>query len=466
MNVNASDKQKFFDVGPIIQEAREKIAKILYGLAGVAEGERELALKNVLWELQQLQQKVQDQSLKWENNDRIYREESDLLRSLLGTNENELRARLLALSRDLNLSRRDTISAQDEIVALRRKVQDYADSDREQRETIKKLSEQVDSLKAQKDEDWQHQLSGFADEHAALEKKLGQFAERMEKLQDLLSNQAENLNQEKQHELAEQQNWLLREMREALAQREDLVWAEEELFARGVAQKLRGEIQAALGRIQLTLEKFHLLEDPAITGAKSWEQWWRLVKIGPEELRVGFQEVNRDLVQASETLEAYLGLTRRAALAKDDISLPDLIRTHVSELYSQRIEKGALEVLVDDGVPPVRGDRELFTDILGELLNNAFESLTQGGRVRVQLAKSADGKEAWLSVADTGPGLAADQKNHLFQPFYSTKMGHRGLGLARAKRYAEWHRGRLSMVETGPKGTTFRLSLPLAGGKP
>ena len=87
MTENISD----VDWPGMLQQAKEKIVKALWALPGLAEGERELALKEILWEIQRLGERAQDSSVRRENAERINREENDLLRSLLGADENSLR---------------------------------------------------------------------------------------------------------------------------------------------------------------------------------------------------------------------------------------------------------------------------------------------------------------------------------------------------------------------------------------
>jgi len=460
--MNPAESKTGFDWPGLLKTTKEKLVKIFWGLSNVAEGERELAVKELLWEMEQIQNKIQENTARFEHAERITREENELLRSLLGTTDHELRARVLAISQEMHGVRRDFLAAQEEIAALRQQSIAVGQENEALRAEAKEASNQLEALKAQEEHDWQSQMAGFADEQAGLQKKFLELTEDMARVQSIMSTQADEMTKEKQSELAALQTKLLKDMETALTEKEDLLWAEEELFARGVAQKLRGELQAATGRLQLTLEKFHLLDMEGGAQPKTWEQWWRLLKVGPEELRKGFNEVEKDLRLAVKTLEEYLNLTRRQEPAKEDIALPDLVRKTLSQLYTERMQAGALEILVPETLPVTRGDPELLRTILQTLLDNAFEALGKnGGKIRVQMEKSPDGKFLWTTVADTGGGLESAQADRLFQPFFTTKPGHRGLGLARAKRYAEWHRGKLELLRSDAKGTAFRLSLPV-----
>jgi signal transduction histidine kinase len=103
-------------------------------------------------------------------------------------------------------------------------------------------------------------------------------------------------------------------------------------------------------------------------------------------------------------------------------------------------------------------DGPLVEQILLNLLKNAIEAMSDGGSVtlRTGLAETF----AWIDVADAGPGLAPTMRQHLFNPFVSTKGdGGTGLGLAVSRRLARSQGGDLEHMPS-PQGTTWRLSLP------
>ena len=84
-------------------------------------------------------------------------------------------------------------------------------------------------------------------------------------------------------------------------------------------------------------------------------------------------------------------------------------------------------------------------------------------------ATRADG-EAWVRVADTGEGIAADDLERIFEEFQQTEAGARlqegtGLGLPLARRYAELHGGTIRVASSLGHGSTFTLVIPLANGE-
>jgi signal transduction histidine kinase len=88
--------------------------------------------------------------------------------------------------------------------------------------------------------------------------------------------------------------------------------------------------------------------------------------------------------------------------------------------------------------------------------------MPNGGDIRLH-AEAYNGRIT-VDVADSGPGLPQQAREHLFEPFTgSTRAGGTGLGLAIARELTEAHGGTLHLLQSSPKGTTFRLELP---GKP
>jgi signal transduction histidine kinase len=110
------------------------------------------------------------------------------------------------------------------------------------------------------------------------------------------------------------------------------------------------------------------------------------------------------------------------------------------------------------GLPPVRGDRQKLTQVLVNLVRNALHATSPGQKVRVTAERRDDG--VVLAVEDEGPGVAAEIRDRLFEPFASTKgdQGY-GLGLYMARLIVVSHRGRIGLVDR-PRGARFEVVLP------
>jgi signal transduction histidine kinase len=107
----------------------------------------------------------------------------------------------------------------------------------------------------------------------------------------------------------------------------------------------------------------------------------------------------------------------------------------------------------------VRGSE--LNQVWTNLIENAIDALGESGTITITTRREGD--QAAIDIADDGPGIPADIREHVFDSFFTTKdVGHgTGLGLATAHRIvADRHDGSLA-VESGPGGTVFHVRVPL-----
>ncbi|MGH7899253.1 MAG: sensor histidine kinase, partial [Candidatus Binatia bacterium] len=108
-------------------------------------------------------------------------------------------------------------------------------------------------------------------------------------------------------------------------------------------------------------------------------------------------------------------------------------------------------------------DPELVHQVALNLLVNAVQILPGGGSVEIGLLPPRDGY-AGFEVRDDGPGMSADVRARIFEPFFTLRNGGVGLGLTFVQRVVQEHRGRISVDSDPGRGTTFRVELPASGG--
>lgn len=104
-------------------------------------------------------------------------------------------------------------------------------------------------------------------------------------------------------------------------------------------------------------------------------------------------------------------------------------------------------------------DRENLSGALINLLRNADEAMPQGGKLSVQL--KADGKSALVSISDQGEGVPGALREKIFTPFFTTREGGTGLGLALVRKVIDAHRGTIEVSNNPDRGSTFTIGLPL-----
>jgi signal transduction histidine kinase len=135
------------------------------------------------------------------------------------------------------------------------------------------------------------------------------------------------------------------------------------------------------------------------------------------------------------------------------------IAGEVVELYDAAAEQdGTCLTLEGDRQVLVTGDRDLLFDAIANLVDNAIKHGRAGGRVVVE-SENAEGG-AVISVGDDGPGIPADQHEHVFKRFYRLEQSRytpgNGLGLSLVSAVARLHGARIEMLDNAP-GLKFRL---------
>ncbi len=162
-----------------------------------------------------------------------------------------------------------------------------------------------------------------------------------------------------------------------------------------------------------------------------------------------------------------LSLARSQSGAFRPVSLAEVARQTALLLRLKLEQAGvALEVESDAGAPEVSGDPGQLQQVLLNLVLNAVQAMPEGGRLALRISREGEGESACavVRVADTGGGIPPEVLPRIFESFFTGREDGTGLGLAIVKRILRAHRGDITVESTGPKGTTFRLWIPVAHG--
>lgn len=240
-------------------------------------------------------------------------------------------------------------------------------------------------------------------------------------------------------------------MAQALEERESQLIRSERLATVGkIAAQITHEVRNPLSSIGLNAE---MLEEElgALEGSPSQiEEAKRLA-------RAIVKEVDR----LTEITEEYLRFARlpRPKLEREDLAA---IVSSLLSFMRPELEARAVSVEVELMPLPVAADEHQLRQALLNLLRNAGEAMGSGGRLRVE--GRSDGSAVELTIADTGQGIAPEHLAKVFDPFFSTKEGGTGLGLALTQQIIVEHGGSIVVDSRLGGGTTFTVRLPAATG--
>ncbi len=182
------------------------------------------------------------------------------------------------------------------------------------------------------------------------------------------------------------------------------------------------------------------------------------------------REVALILQHNSVTLERLIDDLLHHSSAQDSrveldiktLQLRDMIEQVVSDQKIALVSKSILIDLQCDKTT-VQGDPEKLRVVMDNLVSNAIKYSPRGGVIQIRLSKQDD--NAVIEVIDQGPGIAPEDHERIFQPFYRGRSGvmakGTGLGLAIVKDYVEMHRGNVALMGAiGKFGAHFRITLP------
>jgi heavy metal sensor kinase len=223
---------------------------------------------------------------------------------------------------------------------------------------------------------------------------------------------------------------------------------------------------------RLVADASHELRTPLAVMRSEIDVWLRAPAL-PVQAREALESVGEEVERMSRILDNLLTLARIDEGRLDLLCAPERLDELVTEVLGKlrpiAQAKGiALEVVRDDaGDAEVLADGPRFELVITNLVDNAIKYTGPGGTVRVLLWR--DRREAGVTVSDTGPGIREEALPHLFDRFYradaarSRSAGGSGLGLAICKEIVTAHGGRLWATSKLGAGSSFSLTMPLAG---
>ena len=187
-----------------------------------------------------------------------------------------------------------------------------------------------------------------------------------------------------------------------------------------------------------------------------------------EELLAGVEAQIERLEPLLDDLAQLHGqVSGEVRLARERVLIQEWLPPVLLPWRAAALEKGLdWRATVPSSLPAVSIDPTRMAQVVGNLLSNAVKYTPAPGQIAVD-AGAAEGK-LWISVEDTGPGIAPEEQRQVFQSFYRSVRERRfpqglGLGLTIAQQIVEAHGGQLTLDAGHEEGSRFVITLPLDG---
>ncbi|HTS51850.1 MAG TPA: ATP-binding protein, partial [Burkholderiales bacterium] len=248
-----------------------------------------------------------------------------------------------------------------------------------------------------------------------------------------------------------------------------------DITQRKLAEQALREAQDALTRVNrvatlgvLAASIAHEVNQPLgaiVTSAASCARWLAAQPPDIEKARRSLERIERDGQRAGEIIHRIRALVKRQTPRREWLEINEAI-LEVIALTRDEVRRNdiALETRLAQDLRRVHGDRVQLQQVMLNLIANAVEamSVVDDRPRQLTIASMNEGqREVRVEVRDSGPGVAAERAEKLFEAFYTTKAEGIGMGLSISRSIIEAHGGRLWATANVPHGAVFQFSLPI-----
>jgi two-component system, NtrC family, nitrogen regulation sensor histidine kinase NtrY len=240
--------------------------------------------------------------------------------------------------------------------------------------------------------------------------------------------------------------------RELVSQRDRLIQSERVAAWRELARRLAHELKNPLFPLQLTVE--NMIRARAVSPA-----------MFDEVFNEGAIALTAEIANLKTIIARFSDFSKMPKPQVSDVDLRDVL-TRVVRFYEPTLQSRQHPIALVTNLPAqpltVSVDPELMHRAVSNLVLNAMDAMPEGGTLTISALRSE--KNIRMTIADTGHGMTAEERERLFTPYYTTKQEGTGLGLAIVQSVIADHHGAIAVESTPGGGTAFVIDLSALPG--
>jgi PAS domain S-box-containing protein len=218
---------------------------------------------------------------------------------------------------------------------------------------------------------------------------------------------------------------------------------------------------------QLSASIAHEISQPigaVLSYANAASHWLDAQPPNLEEVRRDLGLITESGVLGCEVIDRIRALVKKAPPRKDRLEINEAILEVIALIRNEMANNGiSVRTQLAETLPAIQGDRVQLQQVILNLLINAIEAMSgmsEGPRELLISTRDTETDGVLVAVRDSGPGIAPESVDRLFESFYTTKPTGLGMGLSICRSIIEAHQGRLWANANTPQGTVFQFTLP------
>ena len=227
---------------------------------------------------------------------------------------------------------------------------------------------------------------------------------------------------------------------ELLENRNKLIEAEKEMMWREMAQVMAHEIKNPLTPIRLQIQR---LEHKYLMGSDDFDQVFDGV----------INIVNEEVDNLQSLVNQFRDFAKMPSANFEEYDL----QQQIEEIVRQYDHDAEIALETADDLPAFYGDKMQMKQVFVNLIQNAIHSMETDPYIRIETTYNA--RNFHITVEDRGVGIPEEDREKIFQPYFTRKKKGTGLGLAIVKRIIQTHNGTIGVESEVGKGTTFHISI-------